>query len=296
MIVEVMVLDESLKSMLGTVLVHDHNRRTTILHIRGPKFRDPKIDFLIYGGDQRSVIPSTVRSTSESSIGTMAPKQAPIYSRKGKSKSVAPSRRMLDEGSDHEYIPETTRGSPTALGPRGAGPDILFHPVTSGASTSSSNGLVPPRAEPSATKPNRWCVEGQYQIYSNTKMFNEHEKMARIITEECRVLTQSLHTVPTIEELFRRYMCEWITQSLGKFSEEMTREFYASYAATVHNDISKQEKPLAQPLLLATFVQKFSIDIFETTICWFIYGSAHNLLINITEYVYRMGVVQSGEF
>uniref|UniRef100_M1D8E5 Integrase core domain containing protein n=1 Tax=Solanum tuberosum TaxID=4113 RepID=M1D8E5_SOLTU len=41
-------------------------------------------------------------STNESPIGTIASKQAPTYSRNGKSKSVAP---LIDEESDHVFIP-----------------------------------------------------------------------------------------------------------------------------------------------------------------------------------------------
>uniref|UniRef100_M1DS47 Integrase core domain containing protein n=1 Tax=Solanum tuberosum TaxID=4113 RepID=M1DS47_SOLTU len=120
--------------------------------------------------------------------------------------------------------------------------------------------------------------------------------MARIINEERRVLTESLHTVLVIKELFKRHMCEWMARSPGKFSEEMTREFYASYTVTIQNAISKRAKPVAQYLLQVTLVWNFSIDISETTICRFIYSPAHNLSINTMEYDYMMGVVQSGAF
>uniref|UniRef100_M1DJ30 Integrase core domain containing protein n=1 Tax=Solanum tuberosum TaxID=4113 RepID=M1DJ30_SOLTU len=76
--------------------------------------------------------------------------------------------------------------------------------------------------------------------------------MARIITEEHQVLIESFHIVPAIEELFKRHISEWIARCPGNFSEEMTREFYASYAATVRNAIPKKAKPLFQPPLQAT--------------------------------------------
>lgn len=87
---------------------------------------------------------------------------------------------------------------------------------SSGSPSSSSNAdssvdiHLPHRVEPdpNATKPNRWCVEGQHKIYSDAKVVNEDQKMARIITKELQVLTGSLHTVPIIEELFKRHKCE----------------------------------------------------------------------------------------
>uniref|UniRef100_M1E1D8 Integrase core domain containing protein n=1 Tax=Solanum tuberosum TaxID=4113 RepID=M1E1D8_SOLTU len=80
--------------------------------------------------------------------------------------------------------------------------------------------------------------------------------------------------MPVIKELFRRHKCEWMAQGTGNYSEEMTREFYVSYAATVRNAIPKR----------------------EATIRRFIYGPFHTLPINTTEYDYKMGIVQSGAF
>uniref|UniRef100_M1DGH1 Integrase core domain containing protein n=1 Tax=Solanum tuberosum TaxID=4113 RepID=M1DGH1_SOLTU len=55
--------------------------------------------------------------------------------------------------------------------------------------TSSESILVPRNDEPTpvAGDPNRWCVEGQWQIYRDAKMINDKQKMARLITEERRV-------------------------------------------------------------------------------------------------------------
>uniref|UniRef100_M1DUI5 Integrase core domain containing protein n=1 Tax=Solanum tuberosum TaxID=4113 RepID=M1DUI5_SOLTU len=124
-------------------------------------------------------------------------------------------------------------------------------------------------------------------------------RLAYPCTPFCLALSQtcgSLHTVLTIVEIFKRQKCKWMAQSSGKFSEEMAREFCVSYATTVLNSISKQAKPIAQPLLQATLVQNFFVDIFETTIHRFIYGPDLTLPNNTVEYDYRMGVVHSGEF
>ncbi|KAG5591370.1 hypothetical protein H5410_041884 [Solanum commersonii] len=76
--------------------------------------------------------------------------------------------------------------------------------------------------------------------------------MARLITEERRVLTGSLHTVPDIHRLFNLHKCDWMARDPGTYSEEIVREFYASYAATLRGSISKRSKPLAQDPLTST--------------------------------------------
>uniref|UniRef100_M1DCT9 Integrase core domain containing protein n=1 Tax=Solanum tuberosum TaxID=4113 RepID=M1DCT9_SOLTU len=63
----------------------------------------------------------------------------------------------------------------------------------------------------------------------------------------------------------------------------MTREFYASYSATVRNVMPKRAKPLAQPPLQDTLAQNFSVDISEATIHHFIYGPTHTLPLNTVE-------------
>uniref|UniRef100_M1D9B9 Integrase core domain containing protein n=1 Tax=Solanum tuberosum TaxID=4113 RepID=M1D9B9_SOLTU len=125
-------------------------------------------------------------------------------------------------------------------------------------------------------------------------MLNEHRRIARALTKERRVLTSILHKAPVIEDLLRRHRCEGMTRGLSNYNEEMTREFYASYATTAQNSISKWAMPVAQPPLQSTLMWGFQVDISEATICRFIYGPAHTLPINTIEYDYKICIVQSG--
>ncbi|KAG5585349.1 hypothetical protein H5410_045783 [Solanum commersonii] len=70
-------------------------------------------------------------------------------------------------------------------------------------------------------------------------MINNKEKTARIVTEERRVLTGSLHIVPDIHRLFNLHKCDWMAQDLVTNSKEIVQEFYTSYASTLRGSISK---------------------------------------------------------
>ena len=78
-------------------------------------------------------------------------------------------------------------------------------------------------------QPNRWCVKGQYQIYTNDKMHNDNGIMTQTLTLELQILMASLPTMTSIHELFTRNWLELMARDVGRYSEEMVREFYASY-------------------------------------------------------------------
>uniref|UniRef100_M1CXV0 Integrase core domain containing protein n=1 Tax=Solanum tuberosum TaxID=4113 RepID=M1CXV0_SOLTU len=122
--------------------------------------------------------------------------------------------------------------------------------------------------------------------------------MARIVTKECRVLTGSLHTVLDIHMLFNLHKCDWMARDLGTYNEEIVREFYASYAATLRGLISKRSKPIAQDPFTSTMVWGCLVDISHATISCFLYGptTGHSWSLNTAEFDYRWDIVRSGAF
>ncbi|KAG5585436.1 hypothetical protein H5410_045870 [Solanum commersonii] len=134
----------------------------------------------------------------------------------------------------------------------------MLQAMLQGPNLPSSEPVPAPRNDnpiPVTGELNRWCVEGNWQIYQDAKIINDKQKMARLITEEHRVLTGSLHTVPKIHRLFNLHKCDWMARDPETYNEEIVREFYASYAATLRDLISKQSKPLAQDPLTSTMVR-----------------------------------------
>uniref|UniRef100_M1DLY7 Integrase core domain containing protein n=1 Tax=Solanum tuberosum TaxID=4113 RepID=M1DLY7_SOLTU len=84
----------------------------------------------------------------------------------------------------------------------------------------------------------------------------------------------------------------------GTYSEEIVREFYASYAATLPGSIDNRSKSTAQDPITSTMVRGFPVDISHTTINRFLYGPGpdHTWALNTTEFDYRWDVVRSGAF
>ena len=127
----------------------------------------------------------------------------------------------------------------------------VLTPATVEASTSSyeadSSEFTPGSPAralfPVTDQPNRWCVDGQYQVYSEVKLLNDKGVMTRTLTLERRVLIGSLPTMPQIHNLFTRHRMEWTAHPLGRYSEELVREFYASYVATLRSQIDRWAAP-----------------------------------------------------
>ncbi|KAG5585447.1 hypothetical protein H5410_045881 [Solanum commersonii] len=161
--------------------------------------------------------------------------------------------------------------------------------------TSSESVPIPRNEVPTlvAGEPNRWSVEGQWQIYRDANMRNNKGKKAQLITEERRVLMGSLHTVLDIHQIFNLHKCDWMARDPGTYSEEIVREFYASYVATLRSSISMDQDPLT-----STVVRGYPVDISHATISRFLYGptTGHSWSLNKIEFEYRWDIVRSGAF
>lgn len=69
-------------------------------------------------------------------------------------------------------------------------------------------------------------------------------------------------SVPSFQDTMTRYNIQSLTKSIST----MVREFYISYAATIHSTIPKGKKPLAHPRLTETRVSSRQVDTSEITI------------------------------
>ena len=52
--------------------------------------------------------------------------------------------------------------------------------------------------------------------------------------------------MPEIHNLFSKHRLEWTASPLGRYSEEMVREFFASYVATLRSQIDRRAAPAKQ--------------------------------------------------
>ena len=122
--------------------------------------------------------------------------------------------------------------------------------------------------------------------------------MTRTLTLERRVLTGILQTMPEIHNLFTRHRLEWTPRPLGRYSEELVREFYASYVTTLQSQIDRQAAPAKQAPLEQVRVRGVQVDISLPAIRRFLYGE--NVDANRTpltaEFDYRWQIVKDDQF
>ena len=78
--------------------------------------------------------------------------------------------------------------------------------------------------------------------------------------------------MPKIHNLFTRHRLEWTARPFGCYSEELVREFYASYVATLRSLIDRQAAPAKQALLEHVQVRGIQVDISLPSIRRYLYG------------------------
>ena len=101
-----------------------------------------------------------------------------------------------------------------------------------------------------------------------------------------------------IHNPFTRHRLEWTARPLGRYSEEMVREFYASYIETLRSQIDRRAAPTKQAPLELVRVRGMQVDISLPAIRRFLYGeSANAMRTPITaEFDYRWQIVKDGQF
>ena len=75
-----------------------------------------------------------------------------------------------------------------------------------------------------------------------------------------------------IHNLFTKHRLEWTARPLGRYNEEMVREFYASYLGTLRSQIDRQAIPAKKAPLEQVRVRGVHVDIFLPSIHRFLYG------------------------
>ena len=82
-------------------------------------------------------------------------------------------------------------------------------------SSDYTSGAPPQVPTPASDQPNQWCVDGQFQVYSDAKFLTDKGVMTRTVTLERLVLIGSVPTMPEIHNLFTRHRLEWTARPLG---------------------------------------------------------------------------------
>ena len=95
--------------------------------------------------------------------------------------------------------------------------------------------------------------------------------MTWTLTLERRVFMGSLPTMPEIHNLFTGHRLEWTARSLGRYSKELVREFYASYVATLRSQIDRRAAPAKKAPLEKVQVCGIHVDMSMPAIHWYLY-------------------------
>ncbi|TMX04112.1 hypothetical protein EJD97_011552, partial [Solanum chilense] len=247
-------------------------------------------------------------------LSTMAPKQDRIYAR-GRSKSVAPSARMVigsDDKRDPEYVPpraSTLSGATRA--PRATPKKVASSVVASSQSdeertlTGTPSGSATNEEGASGSLGVSWSEEAPSSAEvpapataAASASSNEADSLDSTSGSPVqRVLTGSLPTMPEMHNLFITYRLEWTARPLGRYSEELVREFYASYVATLRSQIDRRAAPAKQAPLEQVRVRGVQVDISLPAIRRFLYRESVDATPTplTAEFDYRWQIVKDGQ-
>ena len=104
--------------------------------------------------------------------------------------------------------------------------------------------------------------------------------------------------MPEIHNLFTKHRLECTPRPFGRYSEELVREFYASYVATLRSHIDRWAAPAKQAKLEQVRVRGVQVDISMPAICQFLYGVGVDVTYTplTGEFDYRWQIVKDGQF
>ena len=85
---------------------------------------------------------------------------------------------------------------------------------------------------------------------------------------------------------------------MGRYSEEIVREFYAAYVATIRSQIDRRAALAKQAPLEQVRVRGVQVDISLPAICRFLYGESADATRtpHTAEFYYRWQIVKDGQF
>ncbi|KAM3217714.1 putative protein isoform X1 [Capsicum annuum] len=138
----------------------------------------------------------------------------------------------------------------------------------------------------------RWLVPGMRSIYQRDMALNEKGHPKRSIFEEPRIRTEDLAAVPEVKATFDRYQLGWMGEAPGRYSPEMVREFFASYAASLSSSTPKGQLVKNQPPMDRVQVRGRLVDISERTIQRLLFGTEFKAPTSTAEYNHRVSIVK----
>ncbi|TMW96937.1 hypothetical protein EJD97_006518 [Solanum chilense] len=248
-------------------------------------------------------------------LSLMAQKQDRVYAR-GRSKSVTLSARLVigyDDEHDPEYVPQgTTTPSRDARATRPTPTKVASGVVTASecdeehtlintpyGSATHEEGvsgwlgvLLPEEASKSAEVP---ALATSAQSPSSDEADSPDSTPGSPTGSLTEVANQPNDGVSTGNI---KHRLEWTARSLGSYSEELVREFYASYVDTLKSYIDRWATPAKQAPLEHVPVRGIQVDISLPTVHRYLYieDVDANRIPLIAEFHYRWEIVNDFQF